>query len=161
MSRQQFVRHCIAVGVTILLVILLTSCSGKQDKQQAAPVEASQLEAPAADGEQPDAEQVQAPVQAASRTVEIDVIARNYEFVPDVIRVKQGDTVVLHMTAEDDGAGSGHGVSIPALGVDITLRKGKTEDVTFVAEHKGEFSFSCSVFCGSGHGGMKGKLIVE
>ncbi|MBI1970529.1 cupredoxin domain-containing protein [Candidatus Woesearchaeota archaeon] len=160
MSRQQFVRHCIAVGVTIFLVILLSSCSGQQNKQSPTPVEPAQPSeaAPVQDvGDQPSGQ----PSPSLGRTVEIDAVARNYEFVPDVIRVKQGDTVVLHMTAEDDGAGSGHGVSIPALGVDITLRKGKTEDIMFVAKYKGEFPFSCSVFCGSGHGSMKGKLIVE
>ena len=31
----------------------------------------------------------------------------------------------------------------------------------FQANKKGEFGMFCSVFCGNGHPGMKGKLIVE
>jgi len=33
--------------------------------------------------------------------------------------------------------------------------------VEFVADEKGSFEFSCSVYCGEGHGSMDGKLIVN
>lgn len=151
MTKQALPLLLLFAILTLTLSILLTGCSGKD--QQQAPMPQPLETAPA----QPSADEQ----PAAGRTVEIDVAARNFEFEPEIIRVKQGDIVVLHMTSEDDGAGDGHGLSIPAFGVDITLRKGQTEDITFVAEQKGEFSFSCSVFCGGGHSGMNGKLIVE
>jgi cytochrome c oxidase subunit 2 len=33
--------------------------------------------------------------------------------------------------------------------------------VEFVADKAGTFTFSCSVYCGKGHRGMKGELVVS
>ena len=39
---------------------------------------------------------------------------------------------------------------------------GVSEDrAEFIADKKGEFEMFCSVYCGQGHGQMKGKLIVK
>ena len=52
---------------------------------------------------------------------------------------------------------------IPAeyFNVSEMLEPGKTVSVEFVADKQGTFSFFCNVFCGSGHGNMKGTLIVK
>lgn len=83
----------------------------------------------------------------------ITVKAKNFEFDQKEIRVKQGTKVTLTLE-NTDGA---HGLAIPEYGVDI---KGG-ESAEFVADKKGEFPFQCSLFCGTGHGEMTGKLIVE
>ena len=90
-----------------------------------------------------------------------NVNSRNFVFEPDTINVKLGDTVVLNVFGEDDGSGIGHGIGIPAFGVNKPFREGETVTVTFVADKKGVFPFFCSVYCGEGHGDMKGKIIVE
>ena len=41
------------------------------------------------------------------------------------------------------------------------LEKGEERVIEFVAERPGTYRFKCSVFCGFGHRGMRGKLIVE
>jgi heme/copper-type cytochrome/quinol oxidase subunit 2 len=41
------------------------------------------------------------------------------------------------------------------------LEKDRERVIEFVAERPGTFNFKCAVFCGLGHWGMKGKLIVE
>lgn len=42
----------------------------------------------------------------------------------------------------------------------IKVEKGESGTLDFVAVRPGTYSFECAKFCGFGHGGMKGKLIV-
>ncbi len=82
---------------------------------------------------------------------EITIDAKMFEFNPDVIRVKEGEKIKLKINSLDIE----HSISIPELDIDI---HGEGE---FVADKKGTFDFSCHTYCGSGHGAMKGVLIVE
>lgn len=83
--------------------------------------------------------------------------AKQWEFVPSTITVNEGDIVNLSITSTDVA----HGFSLRQFGVSADLQPGKTVQVEFVADKKGTFSFICNVFCGSGHGSMKGSLVVE
>lgn len=98
-----------------------------------------------------------APVVAAPVTHTISMIAKQWAFEPGKIVVKQGDTVVLEVTSTDVD----HGFLLPGYGINLELKPGQTKTVTFLANKKGTFTFSCNVFCGSGHGSMKGSLVVE
>jgi len=89
--------------------------------------------------------------------VEVDLVARKWEFVPSTITVNQGDTVRLIITSIDVS----HGFRQADLGINERLSPGKTTEVEFVAEEKGTFPFFCTVFCGSGHGGMRGTIVVN
>ena len=88
---------------------------------------------------------------------EIKMTAKKYEFTPAEIRVKEGDTVKLTVTALDRD----HGIEIKQFKVKQKLRKGEPTSVEFIASQKGTFEFHCSEFCGVGHRHMKGTLIVE
>lgn len=92
---------------------------------------------------------------AAART--ISITAKQFTFDPPEIRVKQGEKVKLVLVSEDVT----HGFSLPAFGINETLEAGKTVTAEFTADKKGTFPFNCSVFCGSGHGGMRGTLVVQ
>lgn len=83
--------------------------------------------------------------------------ARQWEFSPSVITVDAGDTVRLIITSADVD----HGFFLPAFGVDEFLQAGKTVSVEFVADKVGTYSFRCNIFCGAGHSGMTGTLIVR
>ena len=83
--------------------------------------------------------------------------AKNWEFVPSTITVNKGDTVKLTITATDVT----HGFSLSDFNVKATLEPNQPKTVEFVADKAGTFSFRCSVFCGDGHSGMKGTLIVK
>jgi cytochrome c oxidase subunit 2 len=87
----------------------------------------------------------------------IEVKAKKYEFDPAVIKVKQGDHVKLVITATDHV----HGFKIAAYNINQRLEKGEPATVEFTADRAGTFPFECSVFCGMGHGHMKGQLVVE
>ena len=91
-------------------------------------------------------------------TKEFTMVARQWEFVPDTITVNEGDTVKLTVKSEDVA----HGISIPAFGVANTfLDPGDEVTLEFVADRKGTHRFFCTVFCGSGHGGMTGQVVVQ
>lgn len=93
----------------------------------------------------------------ATDAVMITVIARKFEFNPNVITVKQGDRVRLVITASDRD----HGFKLEAFMINQGLKKGKPTTIEFTADRAGTFPFQCSDFCGLGHGRMKGKLVVE
>jgi len=88
---------------------------------------------------------------------EFTMVAKRWDFEPSTITVNEGDTVRLIINSIDVA----HGFAISTFGVNERLNAGETVTVEFVADRKGTFSFFCSVFCGSGHGGMRGSLIVE
>jgi len=82
---------------------------------------------------------------------EIVVDAKMFEFNPSIIKVKEGEKIRIKMNNLDVE----HSIYIPELDVHIH------DEGEFVAEKKGNFTFSCHTYCGSGHENMKGILIVE
>lgn len=96
---------------------------------------------------------------AADRVADVTLVvdARKFEFDPPEIRVKQGQVVELRLIATDRK----HGFDLEPFGIRTELLEGAPVTVRFVANQRGEFGFRCNVFCGLGHLGMKGMLIVE
>ena len=88
--------------------------------------------------------------------VEFDVVATKWEWTPSTIEVQEGDTVLLNLVSEDVT----HGFDLSAFGISENLEPGESVSVEFVADQVGTHSFSCSVYCGSGHGSMVGELVV-
>ena len=88
---------------------------------------------------------------------EFTMTAKQFTFTPDIIEVNKGDKVRLVVTSADVP----HGFSIPEYGINERLDPGKPVTIEFTADKEGTFTAFCSVFCGSGHSGMKGKLIVR
>jgi cytochrome c oxidase subunit 2 len=96
------------------------------------------------------------PAANGGKEVVIDITAKQFEYSPSTITVKKGDHVRLRLTSQD----TTHGFSLPEFGVSATINPGKTTEVTFTPDKAGTFTFQCNVFCGSGHQGMKGTLVV-
>ena len=88
---------------------------------------------------------------------EFNMTASRFSFDPDTITVNKGDHVVLHITSTD----TTHGFSLATYDIIETLPPGETKTIKFTVDKAGEFNFFCSVFCGSGHADMRGKLIVS
>jgi cytochrome c oxidase subunit 2 len=80
----------------------------------------------------------------------IDVHAKRFGFQPSEITIKKGEPVVLVLTAEDVS----HGLRFRQLNVNVKAEKGGSGQAQFTPEMTGDFIGHCSVFCGSGHGGM-------
>ena len=99
-----------------------------------------------------------APVAAPAPVIrQITLSAKQWEFSPSTITVNQGERVVLTITSSDVT----HGFSLPEFNASAELVAGKATKVEFTADKAGTFTFSCNQFCGSGHSGMRGTLIVK
>ena len=96
-------------------------------------------------------------VSKAGEVKEFKMTAKQFQFEPSVIEVNKGDKVRLIVTSTDVP----HGISIPEYGINKRLDPGKPVTIEFTADKEGTFTAFCSVFCGSGHSGMKGKIVVK
>ena len=88
---------------------------------------------------------------------EFKLTAKQFAFEPSTIEVSKGDKVRLIVTSTDVP----HGIAISEYGINERLEPGTPATIEFTADKEGTFTAFCSVFCGSGHSGMKGKLIVR
>ena len=97
------------------------------------------------------------PTTATGTVKEFKMTAKQFAFEPSAIEVNKGDKVRLIVTSTDVP----HGIAIPEYGINQRLDPGKPETIEFTADKQGSFTAFCSVFCGSGHSAMKGKIIVH
>jgi len=107
--------------------------------------------------------QTPATTQAPSTTIgapplkEFNVVAKQFSYEPDTIRVKQGDMVRITLTSADVP----HGFAINEYGIDQKISPSNSTVVEFLADKNGAFTYYCNVPCGAGHKSMKGTLVVE
>jgi copper chaperone CopZ len=88
---------------------------------------------------------------------EFNITAFQWGFEPSAIKVHKNGRVVLYLTSRDVT----HGFAIPEYDIVVKVVPGKTTPVSFIADKEGEFTFYCSIPCGSGHSQMKGVLVVD
>ncbi len=132
--RRWNIRLSVAVLIAIALVVLGSGCTGGK-------AQPAQSEPPSGKGV----------------VKEFNVTAVQYEFLPGEIVVNKDDRVILHIKSADVT----HGFAILDYDISEMLNPGEEVTVDFVADKAGEFTFFCSVPCGTGHSGMQGKLIVN
>ena len=90
--------------------------------------------------------------------VEMRIIQGQWQWEPETITVPSGARVAMAVTNEDSFA---HGFAVSELGLDQRLPPNQTTEFDFVADiPPGEYEFFCSVFCGAGHFGQRGTLVV-
>ena len=95
---------------------------------------------------------------AAQQEQVIKITAKKFEYSPNVIKIKKGVPVILEFTSLDRV----HGFTVPDLdGVRLTIEPGKANRVTIMAPKAGIYEFHCDLFCGDGHEGMTGTIVVE
>jgi cytochrome c oxidase subunit 2 len=95
--------------------------------------------------------------RAAAEPRRIPVVARKFVFIPSEITVRQGESVVLEFSAPEVAMG----FFAPELGLRTLIVPGEVSKVPFTADRAGRFDFLCDVFCGDGHEGMNGHLVVQ
>lgn len=86
----------------------------------------------------------------------IKIVAKKFDYTPNVIKLKKGVPVVLEFTTLDVFMG----FKVPDLGVRTDIIPGKVLRVRLVPDKVGTFPVVCDVFCGSGHEDMTGTIIV-
>ena len=92
--------------------------------------------------------------RAAPRVIKVS--ARRFVFTPNEITVRKGEAVVFELTTEDVFMG----FNVPDFGVRSDIVPGKVMRLSFTPDKAGTFTFLCDVFCGDGHEGMNGTLVV-
>jgi cytochrome c oxidase subunit 2 len=102
---------------------------------------------------------VAAAKSATAKTKEkvVKVEAKKFMYTPNRIVLKKNQAVVLEITAIDFT----HGFKIPEWNIRADLPPGQVTQVHLKPDTVGEFDFLCDNFCGDGHEGMSGKIVVE
>jgi nitrite reductase (NO-forming)/hydroxylamine reductase len=105
-------------------------------------------------------------VEGAEPAKEVRVKMRAYQFGfdPEVIEVEVGTRVIIEIvevSAEKEPNFRFHTFTLNEFGINQMLEVGKTYTIEFVADKVGTFTFECAIYCGVGHAGMKGTLIVK
>ena len=85
------------------------------------------------------------------------MLAKRFTFEPATIEAVQGERLRI-LVKSGDGL---HGFEIKQFKVSKEIPRGAEPVVIeFTAREAGKFPILCSVFCGDGHGDMKGMLLV-
>ncbi len=87
----------------------------------------------------------------------IEIAAKRYEFTPNTITLRKGETIKLRLHSEDVT----HGFFSRQLNIDETVEPGKTAEITLTPQTAGTFKTICDHFCGAGHGNMAMTIVVE
>ena len=96
------------------------------------------------------------PSFAQAATQEVSIIAKTFEFLPSQIVVRKNQPVRIYLTSVDEI----HGFAISEFKINRQVEPRKITTIDFIPDKAGEFTFRCSVFCGWGHEGMRGKMFV-
>lgn len=84
------------------------------------------------------------------------VVARMWLFQPETITVPVGSTVTFQFASPDVI----HGVKIIDTGINVMVIPGQVSTVSQTFDRPGEFLMVCHEYCGTGHQGMSGKIVV-
>ncbi len=74
-----------------------------------------------------------------------------------VLRLREGQTYRLHISSAD----LQHGFSLQPLNMNFQILPGYDHVLTIVPTRRGTYTIVCNEFCGIGHHGMTGQIIVE
>ncbi|HLF41253.1 MAG TPA: Sec-dependent nitrous-oxide reductase [Acidimicrobiia bacterium] len=100
-------------------------------------------------------------VERDGKNVHLYMTAMRSHFTPDIVRVKQGDHVIMHVTNIETAKDATHGFAIPGHNIQASLDPGEVVTVEFDAQRTGSFGFYCTEFCSALHLEMQGWLLVE
>jgi cytochrome c oxidase subunit 2 len=86
----------------------------------------------------------------------VSMLAMKFDYLPDTVTVKQGKPVVLELSTLDRI----HGFDAPGLGLHTDIVPGAPTILRFTPGKAGAYNLHCDNFCGDGHEGMTGRIIV-
>jgi nitrous-oxide reductase len=80
---------------------------------------------------------------------------------PEIIEVREGDIVSIHLTNLERAEDEVHGFAMYGQNVQLSIEPGKTASATFTADQPGVFPYYCTEFCSALHLEMQGYLLVQ
>ncbi len=86
----------------------------------------------------------------------ISVTAKKFEYSPNTIQLKVGETVILEFVSQDVIMG----FNLPDFKLRTDIIPNIKTRLPFTPDKVGSFTFYCDIFCGAGHEDMNGLLIV-
>lgn len=95
--------------------------------------------------------------EIAPGVYEAYLVSRQFAFEPREISVPMGSTVTFYVTSVDVQ----HGLKIQDTNVNLQVVPGYVSTLTATFDEPGVYPFICSEFCGLGHAGMFGQVLVE
>lgn len=93
--------------------------------------------------------------------VHVYMTAVRSHFTPDIIRVKQGEMVHLHLTNVEQAKDATHGFTIGSHNIHSSIEPGKHVNISFKADKAGVWPMYCTEFCSALHLEMAGYVLVE
>jgi cytochrome c oxidase subunit 2 len=93
------------------------------------------------------------PLATGPATGELTIIATNWKFDQPEYRVRKGETLTVKLDSKEGT----HAIKI--TGINTEIKPNSSKDITF--SKAGTYEIYCSFLCGTGHAGMRSKLIVE
>ncbi|MFW6134853.1 MAG: cupredoxin domain-containing protein [Elusimicrobiota bacterium] len=107
------------------------------------------------ESEQKQTHQLTGKVENEARVIKLS--AFQFGFDPEKIYVMEDEKVKIIAKSKDVT----HGFGISELNINQEIPPNEEKVIEFTPEEPGEYQFRCTVYCGSGHSRMKGKLIVK
>jgi nitrous-oxide reductase len=82
-------------------------------------------------------------------------------FTPENIDVEEGETVVIHLTSQEQAPDATHGFCIAGYNINVSLEPGEYANFEFKATRPGTYPIYCTEFCSALHLEMMGYLQVK
>jgi nitrous-oxide reductase len=103
----------------------------------------------------------EARIERKGTRVDVYMLAVRTHFVPDKIKVNQGDDVYVHVTNLEQDDDIAHGFGILWSSCNMQIEPGETKTMHWKAEQVGINPFYCSNFCSALHQEMQGLIEVQ
>jgi cytochrome c oxidase subunit 2 len=87
----------------------------------------------------------------------VTITAQQWSFSPNEVVLQKGVAVDLQITSHDVH----HGFNLPDFNVRADVVPGSAATVRITPDKAGTFLFHCDYYCGSGHEGMSGQIVVR
>jgi len=100
-------------------------------------------------------------VERDGSNVEVWMTATRSHFTPDILRLRQGDTLKLHITNVEQTRDATHGFGIADHNISASIEPGEVANFEFTVDRAGAFNFYCTEFCSALHLEMAGWMLVE
>lgn len=95
--------------------------------------------------------------QVGDDRYELVMISQIWSFYPNEVRIPVGSTLEIVSTSRDVI----HGLRIRGTNVNVMLIPGEISRVAHTFRRAGEYLMVCHEYCGVGHQGMFGRILVE
>jgi len=89
--------------------------------------------------------------------VVVQLQASRWSYDPETIELQKGVPVTFELRSSDVH----HGFNVPGLGIRADVLPDRVTRVQVTPQQTGTFAFHCDYFCGQGHEGMEGQIVVK